>query len=186
MSKNPSNIESLEISKLLAFKRLKLQFSPGITVLIGANSTGKTHLMKLAYSMLWSLREYQRTADQAETKKTPHVWNKLVAVFRPDNREVGRLVHRSVGRSSGWASLTFSGNGSFRVSITSQGKVTRKYEGTPPPTIFIPSREVLSIYPGFMAAYEQRNWRSTRRTTTFARRFRRRSCAALGARRHRS
>lgn len=156
MSKNPSNIESLEISKLLAFKRLKLQFSPGITVLIGANSTGKTHLMKLAYSMLWSLREYQRTADQAETKKTPHVWNKLVAVFRPDNREVGRLVHRSVGRSSGWASLTFSGNGSFRVSITSQGKVTRKYEGTPPPTIFIPSREVLSIYPGFMAAYEQR------------------------------
>ena len=47
-----SNILSLKVIKLLAFKELKLDFSPGITVLIGSNATGKTHLMKLAYAML--------------------------------------------------------------------------------------------------------------------------------------
>ncbi|HET6247970.1 MAG TPA: AAA family ATPase [Tepidisphaeraceae bacterium] len=157
MSKGNSNIQSLEIDKLLAFQRLELQFSPGITVIIGANSTGKTHLMKLAYAMLRALGEYRNNAvDQVEGVKRPHITNKLLSVFRPDDREVGRLVYRTVGQASGSATLKFSGKGSFYVGITRKGAVKRRFAGEPPPAIFIPSREVLSIYPGFIAAYEGR------------------------------
>ena len=154
--KDDSNIHSLQVSKLLAFKDLTLEFSPGITIIIGANATGKTHLMKLAYAMLKSLDEYRRASDQVEFKKVPHVTNKLLAVFRPDDRQVSRLVHRSVGQASGWARLTFSGDGFFRVGVSRKGAVTRRHKGTPPRAVFIPSREVLSIFPGFVASYENR------------------------------
>ena len=33
-----------------AFKDLEVEFSPGINALIGANGTGKTHLMKACYA----------------------------------------------------------------------------------------------------------------------------------------
>lgn len=154
--RDDSNIRKIQVTRLLAFKELSLEFSPGITVLIGTNSTGKTHLMKLAYAMLKSLEEYRRDAKEPEGKKKPHIQNKLIAVFRPDDRQVGRLVHRSVGQASGSAELTFSGNGLFRVGVTRKGRVTRRFRGTAPRAIFIPSREVLSIYPGFIASYENR------------------------------
>ena len=103
-----------------------------------------------------SLDESRRASDQAEVKKVPDVTNKLLGLFRPDDGQVGRLVHRSVGQSSGWAKVDFSGDGEFRVDISTTGAVKRRFRGTPPRAVFIPSREVLSIFPGFIASYENR------------------------------
>lgn len=151
-----AHMKTLQITKLLAFKKIMIDFSPGITVIIGANSTGKTHLMKLAYAMLKSLGDYQRAAGQPVKADSPSIENKLAAVFRPDEGSVGRLKHRSVGRSSGYARLDFSSDSHFRVEITADGGVNSRHRGNAPSAVFIPSREVLSIYPGFIAAYENR------------------------------
>ncbi|RJP35308.1 MAG: ATP-binding protein [Phycisphaerales bacterium] len=153
-----ARLNTLKIKQLLAFKDLTLEFSPGITVLIGANATGKTQVLKLTYGLLRSFREYLDAQDQQEQPKKPHVTDKLVHLFRPDDGHIGRLVHRDVGRRSGSATLTF-GAGYFRVRISSLNSVVRHFRGTPPQAIHIPSREVLSIYDGFMAAYENRELR---------------------------
>ena len=152
----PAAIRKLEVSRLLAFKHLSIEFSPGITVLIGENSTGKTHVLKLAYGLLQSLREYQQSPALPEKPVKPHVTRKLLGLFRPDDDQIGRLVHRSIGRATGSAVLRFGDPGRFRITISTIGKVTRTFVGDPPPAIYIPSREMLSVYPGFAAAYENR------------------------------
>jgi predicted ATP-dependent endonuclease of OLD family len=39
-------LKKVELEKFCAFKKANFEFSPGINVLIGANGTGKSHLMK--------------------------------------------------------------------------------------------------------------------------------------------
>ena len=43
-------ITKLRFERFTAFERFDFDASPGINVLVGANGTGKTHLMKVAYA----------------------------------------------------------------------------------------------------------------------------------------
>ena len=40
----------VKLERFTAFGHLDLELSPGINVLVGANGTGKTHLMKVCYA----------------------------------------------------------------------------------------------------------------------------------------
>ena len=40
----------VRLERFTAFEELDLELSPGINVLVGANGTGKTHLMKVCYA----------------------------------------------------------------------------------------------------------------------------------------
>ena len=40
-------LQSLRIRDFTVFKKADLTFAPGLNVIIGANGTGKTHLLKL-------------------------------------------------------------------------------------------------------------------------------------------
>ena len=40
----------VRLKNFTAFAELDLELSPGINVLVGANGTGKTHLMKVCYA----------------------------------------------------------------------------------------------------------------------------------------
>ncbi len=42
----------LQLSNFTAFEHLDLKFSPGINIFVGANGTGKTHILKLLYCFL--------------------------------------------------------------------------------------------------------------------------------------
>ena len=42
----------VRLERFTAFEELDLELSPGINVLVGANGTGKTHLMKVCYASL--------------------------------------------------------------------------------------------------------------------------------------
>lgn len=153
-------IDKITISKLLAFQELTVSFSPGINVIIGENSTGKTHLMKLMYGAIRAHRQYlgaDRTSESSsEGKPAPYITQRLLGLFQPDNGEVGRLLNRARGRRKGSAELSWKSDGRFRVAITSAGRVTRQYSGTALDAVFLPSREVLAMYPGFISAYENR------------------------------
>ena len=41
-------ITRIELERFTAFEALDFRPSPGVNVLVGANGTGKTHLMKVA------------------------------------------------------------------------------------------------------------------------------------------
>jgi recombinational DNA repair ATPase RecF len=75
----------LRFERFTAFEELDVTLSPGINVFIGANGTGKTHLMKVAYA----------ACDVSKTKD--NLASKLIRVFLPSGRALGRLVKRHKG-----------------------------------------------------------------------------------------
>ena len=84
-------IRRIKLERFTVFEKLDLDLSSGINIFIGANGTGKTHLMKVAYS----------ACDISKTKMG--FAEKLIGVFLPSGRAIGRLVKRQkvLRRSSG-------------------------------------------------------------------------------------
>ncbi|MCY4346510.1 MAG: AAA family ATPase [Aestuariivita sp.] len=167
-------LKSLKVKNFTVFRDIDLKFADGLNVIIGANGTGKTHLLKLPYAAMAMSAEQGRTRDEPPTKSLlqTRIAEKLSGVFRPEER-LGRLVNRRVGRSKceidmGFSqpktclAFQFSSLAKSEVSIT---KVPAKWRNKPP--AFFPTRELLTIYPGFVPLYETRHlefdetWRDT-------------------------
>lgn len=153
-------VQKLVLEQFTAFdQRTQLEFSPGINVFIGANSTGKTHAMKAIYAML---KICERAAHDFPGKPNGNLkrlevlaQDKFEGVFKPD--KIGRLVRHSRGRRGGSVGITYNEKNA-RVEITSLGKVSFSSSSMPEPvpSVFIPVHEFLSAYKGFIAAYEKR------------------------------
>ena len=87
-------LTGIKIENFTAFDHLEIKLSEGINVLIGANGTGKTHLMKLLYGAM----------QQADSSAVKTMDQTLQGLFLPD--ALGRLVKRSLGRGKGEFSVT--------------------------------------------------------------------------------
>ncbi len=70
-------LNKLKIKNFTAFADLSMTFSEGINVFLGANATGKTHLLKLLYS----------ACDVSVTGK--NFAEKLLRVFMPSENRLG-------------------------------------------------------------------------------------------------
>ena len=96
---------------------------------------------------------------------------KLVNVLRPE--QLGRLVRRRPGRGRSQVDLqltgprqriTFSFSTNSRSEVNLSRRLTSPLEGTP---VYFPTRELLTIYPGFVSLYErtslefEESWRDT-------------------------
>lgn len=141
-------IERLELEKFTAFESLDLHFSPGINVMIGQNGTGKTHILKILYTVLAALFEEKRVSD------------KIAKVFLPKDKSIGRLVKRSRGRAKSRVIITRNTK-KLGLYFSTLAKETLKWRngwrdeiiGQP---IYIPVKEMLSNAPGFLSLYENR------------------------------
>lgn len=71
-------ITRLKFERFTAFSQLDFVPSPGINVIVGANGTGKTHLMKVAYAACDVSKTGARFAE------------KLVRLFLPSGRSLAR------------------------------------------------------------------------------------------------
>lgn len=146
-------IETLKVERLSAFASAEFEFVPGINVLLGANSTGKTHLLKWLYA---STKTFERPLSEGEDP-SEMLKTKLAGVFLPDERRVGRLVKRSVGGSTGQCVVRGTeGSICFTVSTLDRVTVHERAWAAQAPAVFLPSREVLALYEGFVAAYTNR------------------------------
>jgi len=168
-------ISSLTLSNFTAFKAADLKFAPGLNVLVGENGTGKTHLLKLAYSLAYVTARSGRELDAGPATKGQlqfAIADKLVAVFRPD--ELGRLARRDRrGRQRCEVSCVFDepvGELSFAFSTKSRAEVA--VDRLPSAWIdklpvYLPTRELLTLAPGFVSIYEttrlpfEETWRDT-------------------------
>jgi len=146
-------IHRLELKKLSPFQDVTFDFSPGINVLIGANSSGKTHVLKWLYASAKAFEQPVAAGEDAAARLT----QKVAGVFLPDERRVGRLVKRAQGQSTGDLRLTGS-EGAIHYTISTKERVILKSASWTPvaPAVFLPSREVLALYEGFVAAYTNR------------------------------
>ncbi|MBF0184364.1 MAG: AAA family ATPase [Magnetococcales bacterium] len=136
----------LELSNFTVFEKLNLEFSPGINILVGANGTGKTHLMKLLYCIQGAL-----------TPNSKSFAEKLGAVFRPRDGDFRRLTRRRPGRTNSEVSTSWEDKKIVASWHNASGEMlfkpsTRMTLESP---VFIPVKEVLSFAPGFISLYDK-------------------------------
>lgn len=154
-------LKVLTTKNLTVFPEADLTFASGLNVIVGENGCGKSHLLKVAYSVMTASAEEGKKPTAGEPTKTvlqKVLANKLVNVMRPES--LGRLARRKPGRARCEVSLTFADSRlncafSFATSSTSEVKLETlpKAWQTKAP-VFLPTRELLSIYPNFVAVYE--------------------------------
>jgi energy-coupling factor transporter ATP-binding protein EcfA2 len=153
-------LESCRLTNFSVIRSAEFQFSPEINVFIGRNGAGKSHLMKLLYSLLRARRDF---VDAPSTDAfAAGIKTKLAGVFRPDEDAVGRLVSRGTGRNKATVHL-YAGAGAgdktgLKLSWSTLSNLSVQ-ENTFPrtaPSVFLPSREALAMYEGFVQAYEER------------------------------
>ena len=167
-------LKSLEIRNLTVFVQANLQFSPHLNVIAGENGSGKSHLLKVAYAVLAASAEAGRRPTASSPTKTllqTRLAEKLVTVLRPES--LGRLARRIQGRERCRLRFRFDDP---RLAIGCSFTTASKSEVdiNPLPTawvekspVFLPTRELLTIYPGFVSVYEnhylefEETWRDT-------------------------
>lgn len=148
-------ISHINIERFSLFRKNTINFSRGLNVFIGENGTGKTHLLKLLYSIV-------KTNEQERPASGPTGWDtelarNIIGVYKPVGDNPGRIVSRGIGRNHARIDLEFdSGNISFKITTPGNIQVIENNLKNNEKAIFIPSREALSIYEGFIPAYANR------------------------------
>ena len=118
-------IKQLEISNFTRFPEAKFFFGGGLNLFIGENGTGKSQVLKLAYSLASVLAENEmRLAAPTQGYLKKSIALKLRQVFRPDT--LGRLVRHKPNGARAGVSCDFAENSSgleFSFSKRSQSEV---------------------------------------------------------------
>ena len=149
-------IRTLELTNFTVFERAKMQLSPRINVIIGANSTGKTHVLKSLYSIAG--HEVGNLDRESEKKEAiaKDVSDRLLRAFMPHEDKLGRLRRTSASGPAEIA-ISFADDATLTVSFNSNSKrvsVGETATGLPTP-VLIPTKEVLSFSKGFTSLYEK-------------------------------
>ena len=142
----------IRLERFTAFERIDIELSPGINICIGENGTGKTHILKVAYA----------ACDITKTKLAYP--EKLIRVFLPFKRRLGRLVHRATKTTQATVEV-YRGDLKLTCSFSNHAKrpeearttgydnwVQRELESA-----YIPVKEMLANAPGFLSMYELRD-----------------------------
>lgn len=148
----------LEIENFTVFEKAVFEFSSGVNVLIGENGTGKSHVLKLIYCLSEAVRRGSTEKSFQREVGLPLI-EMLDAVFQPE--ELGHLVRR--GALEAVVSATWRDGAdehSVTARLTNEGHLSVSEHLNPLPilqsSVFIPTREVLSIFPGFISSYVRR------------------------------
>ena len=167
-------LHSLRVTNFTAFRDVQLQFAKGLNVIVGENGLGKTHLLKLPYSVAAASAEAGRRPDARKPTRSAlqkQLAEKMRNVFRPES--LGRLTRRRQGRHRCTVELKFTDSsmsvtfGFASQSMSEVAIVRRAKAWCDRMPVFLPTRELLTIYPGFVSLYDTYNlefdetWRDT-------------------------
>ncbi len=154
-------LKQVDIKHFTVFKEASFNFVKGLNVVIGENGLGKTHILKLAYSLLATSAEAGKKFRNGVPTKSilqGRLADKLNHVFRPER--LGRLVQRRQGRERCTINAQFKKTSlNTIVSFASQSKSEVKVDLLPEawvdkPPVYLPTRELLTLYPNFISVYE--------------------------------
>lgn len=166
-------IKDVTISNLTVFQRARFEPAPGLNVIVGENGTGKTHLLKLLYSVVSVLGRDRRLSQGSLPTKAAlqgALADKLVNVFRPES--LGRLARRRQGRERCDIAVRFSKRINISFGFATNSKTDVQIEELPSEWLrdtaaYLPTRELLTIFPNFVSIYEghylefEETWRDT-------------------------
>lgn len=167
-------LKRMTIKNLTVFPEADLEFGRNLNVIVGENGAGKTHLLKIAYSVLAVSAEEGRKPNSTVPTKSffqTRLADKLIGVFRPE--ALGRLARRTQGRKRCDISMTFvKRNWDIAFGFATNSKSEVGIEKLPSDWInispaYLPTRELLTIFPNFIPVYEghylelEETWRDT-------------------------
>ncbi len=162
----------VQLKNFTAFAELDMELSPGINVLVGANGTGKTHLMKVCYAACnlhravpVSENKEHLISSSIEIEAVLPVSGTLINLFLPAQGSLERLIkdHRK-GIEAKFALFHNDLKLDVSFSVPSDGSsagvvslgAPRKWASLPKESTYIPAKEMLSNAPGFRSLYAQR------------------------------
>ncbi len=147
-------ITKVKLWEFSAFKDVEFAPCAGINVFLGTNASGKSHAMKALYA---PIKTMEQTGSTIPLDARLH--EKFAKVYRPDDGFLGRLVRRRKGQGQGWIDIEGT-TGNIGVTLFTRGKKKLEVRSdswkTEEPTVFLPTREVLAMYEGFVSAYQAR------------------------------
>lgn len=167
-------LKSLHIENLTVFPEADFTFGKNLNIIIGENGSGKSHILKAAYcAIAVSARGAKDSASETPTKGflATALADKFRNVFKPD--ELGRLASRCPGHTSCRLKYEFTPSNldleiSFKTPSKTEVVVSRvPTEWAEKRPVFLPTRELLTISPGFVSLYEtthlpfEETWRDT-------------------------
>jgi energy-coupling factor transporter ATP-binding protein EcfA2 len=129
-------ITSISLKNFAAFKKLELEFTSGINIIIGENSCGKTQILKSIYAL---------SSDQDITSK-------LLGLFKPHSGKLSGLYHRG-GEGKAKVLIEDSSEQFSSAEFGPRMKDAKKDSsivntGQP---VLLPTKEVLSLLPAIQA-----------------------------------
>ncbi len=152
-------VKKLTLNNFMLFENAEIDWAKNINVICGENSTGKTTLLKVLYSVLKPLSKGNKESVNKEMEEQLFV-NKLQGVFRPDGMKIGRLVSRKQGSNrtdyevlldkDQKISIGFGNRQENHADIKVEvSKLSEKYDA-----IYIPTKEMISTTEHFASLYE--------------------------------
>ena len=158
-------LERLHIENFTVFSKANFEFAAGLNVIVGENGTGKSHVLKLVYAVI------AESNKRIGYDNSPLLWHqfseKLINTFRAEKIDhLKRRKNNNSNKISGMPPSLRRLVASFSFNISdfnlklyfSQtnllGELPAKW--ITEKAVFIPVRELLTIYPGFASLYEAR------------------------------
>lgn len=153
-------VQSLHLQNFTVFADSRFDLCPGVNVLLGENGTGKSHALKAAYAMGRTLSQnHSELGLQAPSGLSIlRAEARFKAVFHvgggSDRDALARLEHRR--NEKPWRVQYQQGDVLASLEVTG-GKllVGNMRDPIQPAPVFLPPREVLSMYPNFRNLYEK-------------------------------
>ena len=149
-------LEKIKFERFTAFEKLEISLSTGINIFIGANGTGKTHILKALYA----------TSEISKSKKS--LAEKINRVFLPSGEQISRLV--SIDNLSGYFEVSrriadIQNPLTIRLTLNSkepeqQNILSGDYKQWLEHSIesvYIPVKDMMANAPGFRSLYNLRN-----------------------------
>lgn len=164
-------LKRLKIENFTVFAQANFEFSPGLNVIVGENGTGKSHVLRLAYAIIAESRSQgkkSKSVTDVPTTKTlldRDYSEKIINVFRSNTLDqLVRFKPEQYENSGFKFSLEFD-ESEFDIQLeycnsydqgSAKTTIVLPNQWQKATLVFIPTRELLTIYPGFVSLYEGR------------------------------
>lgn len=147
---------SLCLKNIMGIKDMNIDLSNNVTVFIGDNSTGKTSILKVLYSLVTGVIDSDQTT---KSKIRNSLEGKIQQVFRPENLKIGNVVKN--GEANASVEVVFDDERKITAAISSNASehISMEFNNFSPincSMVYIPPKEMASIE-GFVSLYESYN-----------------------------
>jgi len=176
-------LKQLTITNFTAFAKARFDFSPGLNVVVGANATGKTHVLKLGYMFTRAWPDLkQKRLSLSEKRADAYFEEKLMGLFRPESLE--HVVRKGAKTSTRLQAFVVGQIPTVKIYMPNESPPPGIEEPFPwdieiglgkkegasirttelpskaaentifPSPVFVPSKEIVSFFEGLISLFE--------------------------------